>query len=89
MTVADFPMSTDIAGVNMRLTAGGIRELYWHNAAEWGIMLFGTARITPIDNDGRSFVRDIVKDDLWFFPSGPPHSIQGLETSRAPSRIAA
>ncbi len=70
VTVEDFPISKDIAGVNMRLTAGGIRELHWHNAAEWALMLSGNARITAIDNDGRSFVKDITKDDLWFFPHG-------------------
>ncbi len=78
VTVADFPISTSIAGVNMRLTAGGVRELHWHDAAEWSIMLSGNARITAIDNEGRSFVKDIAKNDLWFFPSGTPHSIQGL-----------
>ena len=78
VTVDDFPISKDIAGVNMRLTAGSIRELHWHDAAEWAIMLTGSARITAIDNDGRSFVKDVDKDDLWFFPSGTPHSIQGL-----------
>jgi oxalate decarboxylase len=79
VTVDDFPISKDIAGVNMRLTAGGIRELHWHNAAEWALMLSGNARITAIDNDGHSFVKDITKDDLWYFPTGTPHSIQGLE----------
>jgi oxalate decarboxylase len=78
VTVEDFPISKDIAGVNMRLTAGGIRELHWPNAAEWAIMLSGQARITAIDNDGKSFVGDVAKDDLWFFPTGTPHSIQGL-----------
>ncbi len=78
VTVADFPIAKDLAGVNMRLTAGGIRELHWHMASEWAIMLSGNARITAVDNDGRSFVRDVVKDDLWFFPGGTPHSIQGL-----------
>ena len=63
----------------MRLTAGGIRELHWHNAAEWVLMLSGNARITAIDNDGKSAVKDVAKDDLWFFPTGTPHSIQGLE----------
>src|ERR1700758_1582140 len=43
VTVQDFPISKDIAGVNMRLTAGGIRELHWHNASEWAIMLSGKA----------------------------------------------
>lgn len=79
VTVDDFPISKDIAGVNMRLTAGGIRELHWHNAAEWALMLSGNARITAIDNDGKSAVKDVTKDDLWFFPTGIPHSIQGLE----------
>jgi oxalate decarboxylase len=78
VTAEDFPISKDIAGVNMRLTAGGIRELHWHAAAEWALMLNGNARITAIDSDGKSFVRDVAKDDLWFFPAGTPHSIQGL-----------
>lgn len=78
VTVRDFPISKDIAGVNMRLTAGGIRELHWHAAAEWSIMLNGTARITCIDDSGRSFVDDVGVGDLWFFPTGVPHSIQGL-----------
>jgi len=79
VTVEDFPISKDIAGVNMRLTAGGIRELHWHEAAEWALMLSGKARITAMDMEGRGFVKDVVKDDLWFFPPGIPHSIQGLE----------
>ncbi|MGH8101933.1 MAG: cupin domain-containing protein [Chthoniobacterales bacterium] len=79
VTVRELPVSKTLAGVNMRLTAGGVRELHWHTSAEWAIMLYGTARITAIDADGKSFVADIKKDDLWFFPSGVPHSIQGLE----------
>ena len=78
VTFADFPISKDIAGVNMRLTAGGVRELHWHDAAEWSLMLNGKARLTAIDDDGRSYVKDVAAGDLWFFPSGTPHSIQGL-----------
>jgi oxalate decarboxylase len=78
ITVRELPVSKAMAGVNMRLTAGGVRELHWHTSAEWAIMLYGTARITAIDEDGRSFVADTKKNDLWFFPSGIPHSIQGL-----------
>jgi oxalate decarboxylase len=68
-----------MAGVNMRLTAGGVRELHWHTAAEWAIVLYGSARITAIDRDGKSFVADVKQNDLWYFPSGIPHSIQGLD----------
>jgi len=34
VTVRELGVSKDIAGVNMRLNAGGIRELHWHKAAE-------------------------------------------------------
>ena len=78
VTVRELPVSKTLAGVNMRLTAGGVRELHWHTSAEWAIMLYGTARITAIDADGKSFVADTNKNDLWFFPPGVPHSIQGL-----------
>src|SRR4030088_981656 len=83
VTVRELPVSKTLAGVNMRLTAGGVRELHWHTSAEWAIMLYGTARITAIDGDGKSFVADTKKNDLWFFPSGVPHSIQGLEPDGA------
>src|SRR3982075_3808719 len=78
VTVRELPVSKTMAGVNMRLTAGGVRELHWHTSAEWALMLYGTARITAVDAEGKSFVADIKKGDLWFFPSGVPHSIQGL-----------
>jgi oxalate decarboxylase len=78
VTVRELPVSKSMAGVNMRLTAGGVRELHWHLAAEWAIMLYGTARITAIDREGKSFVADTKQYDLWYFPSGIPHSIQGL-----------
>jgi len=83
VTVRELPVSKSIAGVNMRLTAGGVRELHWHTAGEWAIMLYGTARITAIDAAGKSFVADVKKNDLWYFPSGIPHSIQGLEPDGA------
>jgi oxalate decarboxylase len=78
VTVRELGISKNIAGVNMRLNAGGIRELHWHKAAEWAFMLYGTARITAVDADGRYFVDDVGEGDLWYFPSGIPHSIQGL-----------
>jgi oxalate decarboxylase len=78
-TVRELPISTDLALVNMRLKAGGVREMHWHKAAEWAFMLKGRARITAIDQEGRAFQDDVGEGDLWNFPSGIPHSIQGLE----------
>src|SRR3981081_4907166 len=62
----------------MRLTPGGVREMHWHKAAEWAYMLEGRARITAIDEEGRAFQDDVGEGDLWYFPAGIPHSIQGL-----------
>jgi oxalate decarboxylase len=78
VTIRELQVSTTLAGVNMRLEAGGVRELHWHTAGEWAIMLNGSTRITAVDADGRSFVRDTHEGDLWYFPTGIPHSIQGL-----------
>lgn len=78
VTVADFAISKEISGVNMRLTAGGIRELHWHQAAEWAIMTYGTCRVTVLDAHGRPYVADVKEGDLWYFPPGAPHSLQGL-----------
>jgi oxalate decarboxylase len=78
VTSRELGVSKEIAGVNMRLNAGGVRELHWHKAAEWAYMLYGSARITAVDAQGRNFVDDVGVGDLWFFPPGIPHSIQGL-----------
>jgi oxalate decarboxylase len=72
------PTSKDLTGVNMRLTAGSFRELHWHTADEWAMMLYGNARVTVMNPDGSMFIDDVGKDDLWLFPAGFPHSIQGL-----------
>jgi oxalate decarboxylase len=77
VTQADFAISETITGVNMRLTAGGIRELHWHLASEWAYMTYGNCRITVLDEQGRMYVSDVKDGDLWYFPAGLPHSLQG------------
>lgn len=72
------PSSKDVAGVNMRLTAGSFRELHWHTADEWAYVLYGNARVTVMSPEGKMFVGDVSEGDLWIFPAGHPHSIQGL-----------
>jgi oxalate decarboxylase len=78
VTARELPISKTLAGVEMRLVAGGVRELHWHTSAEWAFMMYGNARITAVDAQGRSFVNDVTAGDLWLFPGGIPHSIQGL-----------
>jgi oxalate decarboxylase len=78
VTQRELPSSKDLAGVNMRLTAGSFRELHWHTANEWSIMLAGNARVSVLNPDGTIFLDAVSKGDVWYFPAGYPHSIQGL-----------
>lgn len=78
VTQADFQIAEEISGVNMRLIRGGIRELHWHQAAEWAYVTKGAVRVTTIDIEGRANVEDIGEGGLWYFPSGLPHSLQGI-----------
>jgi oxalate decarboxylase len=78
VTQRELPSSRDIAGVNMRLIAGAYRELHWHTADEWAYVLYGNARVTVMNPDGTMFIGDVSEGDLWMFPAGFPHSIQGL-----------
>jgi oxalate decarboxylase len=79
VTVRELPVSTSMAGVNMRLGPGVVRELHWHKEAEWGYVTEGRVRVTVVDVDRSVFVDDLQAGDVWLFPAGVPHSIQGLE----------
>jgi oxalate decarboxylase len=79
VTQADFAIAETISGVDMRLTAGGIREMHWHLAAEWGFVSYGNCRVTILDEAGRAYVADVTQGDVWYFPAGLPHSLQGLD----------
>lgn len=73
------PAATEMAGVNMRLAPHAYRELHWHIASEWSLMLKGSVRLAAMNEDGETFIDDISAGDVWFFPAGVPHSIQALE----------
>ncbi|GIP27726.1 oxalate decarboxylase [Paenibacillus sp. J23TS9] len=78
ITVLELPVAKTLSGVNMYLAPGGVREMHWHQQAEWSYMIRGEARVTSVDQNGRNFIADIGPGDLWYFPAGLPHSIQGL-----------
>ncbi|WP_329080771.1 MULTISPECIES: cupin domain-containing protein [unclassified Streptosporangium] len=79
ITQRELPIATTLAGVDMKLNPGAYRELHWHKEAEWGYVLEGGCRIGAVDQEGRNFLEDVEKGDLWFFPKGVPHYIQALE----------
>ncbi|KAF2642529.1 Bicupin, oxalate decarboxylase/oxidase [Massarina eburnea CBS 473.64] len=73
------PIATDMAGVNMRLNPNAYREMHWHKAGEWALMLNGSVRVQVVNDDGETFVDDVTEGDVWFFPAGIPHSIQAFD----------
>jgi len=78
ITTRELPVAVEMAGVDMRLKPGAIRELHWHKEAEWAYMIAGSAQITLVDAEGRNFIDELGAGDLWYFPAGLPHSIQAL-----------
>src|SRR6201998_3109298 len=66
------PSSRDIAGVNMRLTAGSYREMHWHTADEWAYVLTGNARVTVMNPDGKDVHRGRERRRSLDLSRGPP-----------------
>jgi oxalate decarboxylase len=72
------PIAIDIAGAHLYLNAGGVREMHWHNSAEWAYVLSGYCQVTVVDPEGETEVANYAPGDLWYFPKGHAHSIQTL-----------
>jgi oxalate decarboxylase len=83
-TIKELPISEGLAGVSMRLKPGGVRELHWHaKAAEWAFVLKGRVRTTVISPDGTSETNDFEPGDVWYFPRGHGHALQGMGPGEA------
>jgi oxalate decarboxylase len=78
ITTRNLPIATDIAGAHLYLNAGGVREMHWHNSAEWAYILAGHCQVTVVDPDGETEVANYEPGDLWYFPKGHSHAIQTL-----------
>jgi quercetin dioxygenase-like cupin family protein len=47
--------------------------------AEWGIVYSGSVQISAVDEFGRYQVENLNYGDIWYFPKGAAHTIQGLD----------
>lgn len=79
VTERELPISKQVAGVNMRLTPGGVREMHWHKEAEWAFVINGDVRVTSVDQDGKVWIDIVHENELWYFPAGIPHALKGME----------
>jgi oxalate decarboxylase len=78
ITTKGLPIATDIAGAHLYLNAGGVREMHWHNSAEWAYILAGHCQVTVVDPQGETEVANYAPGDIWYFPKGHAHAIQAL-----------
>ena len=78
ITTKGLPIATDIAGAHLYLNPGGVREMHWHNSAEWAYILAGHCQVTVVDPEGVTEVANYSPGDLWYFPKGHAHAIQAL-----------
>jgi len=49
ITTRTLPIATAIAGAHLYLNAGGVREMHWHDSAEWAYILAGHCQVTVVD----------------------------------------
>ncbi|GJE86562.1 oxalate decarboxylase family bicupin [Phanerochaete sordida] len=79
--INQLPAADELAGVDMRLEKGAIRELHWHTASEWAYVTKGSVQVTAVNQLGQNFVGTANQGDLWFFPAGVPHSLQATNAT--------
>jgi len=78
ITTTDLAIATKLSANQNRLKQNSPRELHWHDSAQLSYVLSGQVRVTAVDPDGRGFVGDARKGDLYYIPAGWGHSVQGL-----------
>src|SRR5208282_4019771 len=77
VTQRELAVSKTLAGVDMRLTAGGVRELHWHpNADEWQYYYAGKGRMTVFTTGGRARTMDFEAGDVGYVQETLPHYIE-------------
>lgn len=75
----EFPMSTDMTALIIRLQPGAMQELHWHpNANEWFYVSRGGVRATLFTADKHLAVSELSVGDCGYFPRGWGHSFGAI-----------
>jgi oxalate decarboxylase/phosphoglucose isomerase-like protein (cupin superfamily) len=86
VTQRELPISTTMAGVDMRLKPGAIRELHWHPTNdEWQYYISGQAKMTVFASSGKARTFDYQAGDVGYVPFAMGHYI--LNTGQEPLRL--
>ncbi|CRG91686.1 hypothetical protein PISL3812_08737 [Talaromyces islandicus] len=51
----------------------------WSRQENTDVMPAASLMAGAVNDDGQTFIDDVGKGDVWFFPAGIPHSIQALD----------
>jgi oxalate decarboxylase family bicupin protein len=77
--ITDLPSSKDISGAQQHLKKGAVREVHWHTVAEWGYVYSGRVAVSAVDENGQNQWSELEVGDVWYFPKGVAHGVQGLD----------
>jgi oxalate decarboxylase len=79
VTERELPISKKMAGVEMRLISGGIRELHWHpNEDEWQYYVSGQGRMTVFTAGSHARTMDFETGEVGYIGRSQPHYIENL-----------
>ena len=77
----EFPMSTTLTGMVLKLKRGAMHEPHWHtDANEWLYVLKGRTRVTLFAPDKRVAVAELSPGECAYIPRNCGHSIHNIGT---------
>ena len=80
----EFPVSSTMTGMVLKLKRGAMHEPHWHtDANEWHYVLKGRTRVTLFAFDKRVAVAELSPGDCAYIPRNCGHSIQNVGTEDA------
>ncbi len=80
----EFPMSTTLTGIFLKLKHGAMHEPHWHtDANEWHYVLKGRTRVTLFAPDKRVAVAELSPGECAYVPRNCGHSIQNIGSEDA------
>ena len=75
----EFPISTTLTGMVLKLKRGAMHEPHWHtDANEWHYVLKGRTRVTLFASDKRVAVAELSPGECAYIPRNCGHSIQNI-----------
>jgi oxalate decarboxylase len=83
-SVREFPVSTTMTGMVLKLKRGAMHEPHWHtNANEWHYVLKGRTRVVLFAFDKRVAVAELSPGECAYIPRNCGHSVQNIGTEDA------